>query len=173
MAQWTGKEWCFTINAPKGSDEDEADAFLGAYYEIIIGIDCKYCCVNGEIGDSGNYHLQGFIIFNEDRQFKELKLSEFRCPTMHLEKKSKLSTVEQAADYVCHRGKHEDKISWERYPLIELGALPPKPCASKEEAIQRSHMTVDEYWAANPYRPWPCDVEEDFNKPILRVRTNP
>lgn len=122
MAQWTGKEWCFTINAPKNSDEDEAEEYLTLFYERCMAMECEYLACRGEVGDSGNYHLQGFVIFENKRTMKSVKL-EFMCPEMHLEKMSAKSSRAAAADYVCHRGKHEDKTKWDKFPLIELGDL--------------------------------------------------
>lgn len=117
MAQWCGKEWCFTINAPKESDEAEAEEFLSEFYDRCLTLDCKYIAVKGECGESGNYHLQGFVVFKETKRFREIK-ELFACGSMHLEKRSNRSTNAQAANYV-----KKQETSWALFPLFESGAI--------------------------------------------------
>lgn len=85
MAQWTGKRWCFTINAKKNSDEDEAFWELAEYWEAMNEIDVAYLICKGEQGEMGNYHLQGYVTFKCPMKMKEIK-ALFGCPHMHLEK---------------------------------------------------------------------------------------
>lgn len=144
MAQYISDEWVFTLNAPKGSTEDEADEVCTDFYNLVAdnADQYKYICVQGEIGDSGNYHLQGYVWFNEIQTRKEVK-KHFAQPTIHLEKRSKGSTCYAASDYVCHRGIHADKTCWDRFPLLEIGNLPLPPCQTKEEAIDRCKGWID------------------------------
>lgn len=115
MAQWRGHEWCFTINAPRGSDEIEAEAYLDKFYTNMLTLECKYLVCKGELGETGNYHLQGFVIFKESRTFRDIK-EIFGCGKMHLEKRAARSTSKQAADYV-----KKPETSWDLFPLIEIG----------------------------------------------------
>lgn len=118
MAQWIGHEWCFTINAPKNSSEEEAEEFLSPLFDHIRQLDqVKYVVVKGECGEFGNFHLQGFIILVAKLTMKEIK-ALFHCQTIHLEKRSNKSTNAQAAAYV-----KKPETYWPFFPLYEKGSL--------------------------------------------------
>lgn len=140
MAQWVGAEWCFTINAPKDSDEPEAEEFLNEFYERCRDLDCKYLVVKGEIGESGNYHLQGFVMFNQKRRFREIK-EMFACGSMHLEKRANRSTNAQAANYV-----KKVETAWDLFPLIEKGAIVSENSGRCPRASSTGPWTSDGHW---------------------------
>lgn len=143
MAQWIGAEWCFTINAPKNSDEEEAEQFLSEFYDRCMSLDCKYLAVKGEVGELGNYHLQGFVIFNQKLRFREIK-EIFACGSMHLEKRSNKSTNTQAANYV-----KKPETAWNIFPLFESGAMEDiiKLCPRSSST---GPWTADGHWKTCP-----------------------
>lgn len=164
MAQWIGNEWCFTVNAPKNCDELEAENFIHPIYNSLGNIDCKYLCVRGEVGEQGNFHLQGFVIFNEKRKFKDVKEEIHR--TCHLEKRAKTSSAEAASDYVCHRGKHENKGGkWPMFPLLEYGVF---PGTENEKAVLTCGIRnpwADSHWkTCEKCKPFVLKSYDDFEK---------
>ncbi len=146
MAQYTGKEWCFTFNPVDPEDEDDAEAQGDVfYYHVVAGVEegiYDYLCIAGEIGDSGNWHLQGYVMFKNTMTRNGIK-ALWDCDHLHLEKRAKLSTPLKASNYVCHRGPHVDKTNWDRFPLLEAGALPQQPCLTTDEAINRTKKWID------------------------------
>lgn len=92
MAQ--GKYWCFTLNNP------ESD--LGQWPETV-----KYAVYQGEIGESGNYHFQGYVEFYSNQRLSALKEL---VPGAHWEKRR--GTAEQAREYAM---KEESRVEgpWE------------------------------------------------------------
>lgn len=160
MAQWTSKEWCFTINynddesiedsavtdelIDLGSDEEElAILQLSVVYARLMGLEVPYIVCKGEIGKTGNYHLQGFVMFDRPMTMKSVK-ELFQCSWVHLEKRSPKSTAFKAAAY-CKK----PETAWV-LRLFEIGELK-TPCATKDEAIARTRATFiaeyDEHFA--------------------------
>lgn len=87
MAQ--GKYWCFTLNNPEHAICD-------------IPFDVNYMVYQGEIGDSGTYHFQGYVEFAGNKRISALK--KF-LPSAHWEKRR--GTAEQARDYAM---KEESRV---------------------------------------------------------------
>lgn len=113
MAQWVGKMWCFTINAVKNSDETEAFWELEPFYEKCMELVAEYIIVKGERGEEGNYHLQGYVRFAQDKRMKEVK-DLFGCKKMHVEK-----CKGRESDNIRYVSKIE--TTWNDFPLYERG----------------------------------------------------
>lgn len=155
MAQWTNYEWCYTINAEKNSDEESAIAQLEDIYANAMGIDdVVYHICKGEVGESGNYHLQGFIFFNNKMTMKKVK-KLFGCDDMHLEKRLDKSTAHKAAAY-CRK----EETAWDAFPLFEIGELPVEPCRTKDEAIARSQAVFGEAYSLHDTHNDPTEFPE-------------
>lgn len=89
-----GKFWCFTLNNPTVVlDEWPSDV--------------KYCVYQGEIGDSGTYHFQGYIEFHSNKRLNFLKEL---IPGAHWEKRR--GSAEEARDYAM---KEDSRVEgpWE------------------------------------------------------------
>lgn len=95
-----GHHWCFTLNNPETHDVDCTSLFnsdvswLPPYKYLVIGI---------EVGTEGTQHLQGYVAFQENLRFNNIKNFSPQCAVAHWEQKSKYSTYAQAADY-CKKG---------------------------------------------------------------------
>lgn len=120
MAQ--SKRWCFTINNFAPSDVARLDG-LG---------ECKYIIYGKERGESGTPHLQGFVIFEVNKRFNNVKqLLGDRC---HVEVAR--GTSAQAAEYCRKDGDFVERgtppnaagkrTDWERYRswVQSLGRIP-------------------------------------------------
>ena len=70
------KRWCFTINNPNISVEQELERI---FTEEII----KYCIVGREMGEQGTPHLQGYIHLKAKRRFTAIKKM---LPRAHIER---------------------------------------------------------------------------------------
>lgn len=146
MAQYTGTEWCFTINARNETKSAECFLQLKPFYDHLKTLPgVTYLAVKGERGENGNYHLQGFVIFATTFTRNQLK-GLIGCSWMWAEKRSKDSTPSLAAAYV-----KKTETSWAAFPLIERGSLPMKDLTvpaekkapkkeSKELKIFQKHM---------------------------------
>lgn len=88
-----GYSWAYTIN-----NYTEEDIQL---LKKIPKEQVQYHICGKEVGEEGTPHLQGFIIFHNQKTFKQVKV---HMPRAHLSKKYKKSTVQHNIDY-C--GKEE------------------------------------------------------------------
>lgn len=156
MAQYRSTEWCYTINAPKNSDEETAIEFLEPLYDLAMGLDAVYHVCKGEVGESGNYHLQGFIMFDRIYNRSEVKeMFDFKVSKIHVEKRADKSSCWKAADY-CKK----PETAWDAFPLFELGELPVKPCATKDEAIARGAQRIADIYEQHDSHDDPTEHEE-------------
>jgi len=118
MAQHTGREWVFTINAKDTKNEQVACIQLKPIYEQLKKVEATYLVVKGECGESGNFHLQGYVMFASTLTRNQVK-ALFGCSWMWLEKRAKDSTPSLAQRYVM-----KEETSWASFPLVEIGTLP-------------------------------------------------
>lgn len=169
MAQYTGREWVFTINAKDCLIEEECHKQLNPIYEHLkemIEPPIEYLVVKGERGANGNYHLQGYVMFASTITRNRVK-EAFGCNWMYLEKRAKGSSPSLAAAYV-----KKTETSWDGFPILERGEVPKGSTAPAEmsPAQMRQNRTRMEVAAmmrrANIDPEWP-NAEEMYENHIL------
>lgn len=117
MAQYTGRHWSLTVNAPKGSTEDEALTDLLPTWERLHENFCSYTIFKGEMGEGGGYHIQGHIEFA-----KPITQNEVKELIGHKSKKGKYDTCVLKVHKNCAASINYIKkqvTTWEALPLIE------------------------------------------------------
>lgn len=85
------RAWCFTINNP--SDQD---------WNSVRCMECKYTCYAPEVGKEGTHHIQGYVLFKNQKRLPEVKKILARA---HLEPRR--GNHEQAVQYI--KGPHNNK----------------------------------------------------------------
>lgn len=133
------RDFCFTLNNPT---EDDTNFVYSLPYEPGV----RYVVVGYEIGESGTPHYQGYILFENQREFNTVLQWNDRW---HLECRSKHSTSYQAAQYCKKDGdffEHGDppqsaedsgkKGATERWALAKAG---------KFEELDPEHIKIYEY----------------------------
>jgi len=89
-----GRFWCFTLNNPEHSLEDWPDSV-------------SYYIYQGEIGENGTYHFQGYIEFKSNQRLSYCKQI---LPTAHWELRR--GTAAEARDY-CQKEDSRVEGPWE------------------------------------------------------------
>lgn len=84
--------WCWTLNNPTDEEAAEVDALQQAATYTIFG---------KEKGDSGTFHLQGYVFFPTKKSFTQVKAM---LPRAHWE--GQRGTTDQAADYCKKEGDY-------------------------------------------------------------------
>jgi len=82
------KYWCFTVNNPPGLLDPS----------LMDGV--TYCVYSEEVGDSGTYHLQGYVEFRTKRRLNAVR--EVLGGTAHVEPRR--GTQEEAILYATKVG---------------------------------------------------------------------
>lgn len=77
------RAWTFTLNN-----------YTEESYEAIKAIDCKYLVVGKEVGDSGTPHLQGYIVFSNQRRMSALQKMIPQGPHLEAAKGNSLQNYE-------------------------------------------------------------------------------
>lgn len=94
MARLRSRGWCFTLN---NYTEEEKVALLQ--------IDCNYIVCGYEVGEQQTPHIQGYVLFNNPRDFNSTKrLLGERC---HIEKQK--GNCVQAMEYCKKDGNFEER----------------------------------------------------------------
>lgn len=97
--------WCLTWNTYPGNWLDELKKGLNENDKYVFG---------KEVGESGNLHIQGFIMFSK----KSRPFEKFGKLGIHWEKKSRRSSCKQAFQYCCKDGDFvTNKEEWVPYKV--------------------------------------------------------
>lgn len=95
-----GRGWCFTLNNYNDAEEER----------LQTAIPYEYLGYGREVGAQGTRHLQGYIHFQSQRTFKQVRL--LLGPRFHIEKRR--GSAGQAIAY-CE--KEGDFVEWGRRPM--------------------------------------------------------
>ena len=101
----------------------------------------KYTCIGKEVGESGTFHHQGYIVF---AQAKSLAACRKILPRAHWE--VRMGTHEQAADYCKKTGD-----------FVETGSF-----VTKKEQGDKEKMRWEQAWEAaktGDFQDIPCDIK--------------
>jgi hypothetical protein len=92
------KSWCYTLNNPLTAEKALiANLWFDPDNKIV------YHIFGNEVGESGTPHLQGFIVFSEEKRLSQVK---HFFPRAHLEKRR--GTFQEASDYCKKQGDFEE-----------------------------------------------------------------
>jgi len=125
------RDWCFTLNNPTADDI----AFLSSHLQTPA---VRYAVYQPEIGDSGTYHLQGFIQFRSPRRLATLHRL---LPRAHFE--NRRGSPQQARQYCVDETKRVQGTS-----ITEFGIFDPGPGQGQRQDI----LNVCAYLKTHSYR---------------------
>lgn len=122
------KRWCFTWNNPTGVPD-------GSFYDDLVKRGTvTYLVFGHERGDSGTYHLQGYIEVPRKRTFPSLNNILHFPPTVHWEVAR--GTGYQASEY-CKKGGHFEEFGHAPAPTyVEKRAIAKATKEKNWEALQ-------------------------------------
>lgn len=153
------KRWCFTLNNPTFSEENDL--------QQNVRIQAEYCIYGRERGELGTRHLQGFITFQTRKAFKTVK--KIVGDRAHLE--TTKGTVKQNQDYCSKDGD-----------IWEWGVPPPEQSKKGGDATKRKWEDAraaakegrfddipSDMWIR--YRSaWKQEYTEEMNRNITEIR---
>lgn len=137
------KRWVFTHNNPTPADKDTLFAQLDHG-------DVVYAVVGNEVGESGTPHLQGFVIFKNNKRFTAAKT--FLGQRCHLEVAR--GTSDQAATYCKKEGDFR-----------EWGQLPPNDQGKRSDFDRLKQFILEA-----DHEPTPYELANEFPSLYCRYR---
>lgn len=104
------REWVFTIN--NWTEADEAG---------VKNMKCRYLIYGKEVGKQGTPHLQGYVVFTDQKTLSALKKI---MPRAYLAMRSKWSTPEDCRKYIRGPYSKNGKEKAENPDVYETGDIP-------------------------------------------------
>jgi len=104
------REWVFTIN--NYSDDD---------ISALEKLDCRYMVYAPEVGSKGTPHIQGYVVFKNQRAWKGITKD---LPRAWIQVRAKHSTPGQARQYIVGPYSKDGKTKPANPDAVERGSLP-------------------------------------------------